>query len=420
MPKCSSCNKVFKDQQVLDNYRRIYLNDSDEDIPLFSYKISQNLVEITSQVLNNQNISKKENMSEKAETNNKRKCFKYNLDNRQERAIFNEDESIKVQNLGAPFSTFTSNMKIYNEFTKREDIGSFNYSDSQSNASNEEYYSDSQSNAFNEKSDLLDISEVDTNEYIKYNDLLSDKPKDPEDIFQKFPSKEYAEFMNIITQFHVQDTLANVFIKFFNKYSNRNNHPLSSISKASLEYALEFRTVLNGIYQILLNNSITEEFVIEYKMSTDKAFAAMLQSLRLLSNTRVHLYINSNLKWFYPYLALVILDWPETCSMCAIYGSPNCSYLELYKYQLKFTIELLKLHYGNRQIKILKEQNWTLQNIENEPVFIEIFDFTYLNNNYKVVIHASSNYYSQGAFSDICIEMDKSEENDYLTDDGLC
>ncbi|RIB20125.1 hypothetical protein C2G38_2180083 [Gigaspora rosea] len=65
-------------------------------------------------------------------------------------------------------------------------------------------------------------------------------------------------------------------------------------------------------------------------------------------------------------------------------------------------------------------ENWTLQNIENETVFIETFDFAYLNNDYKVVIHASSNYYGQGAFSNVCVEMDKSEENDYLTDDGLC
>ncbi|KAF0496500.1 zn-finger domain-containing protein [Gigaspora margarita] len=121
-------------------------------------------------------------------------------------------------------------MEIYNEFTEREDIGSFNYSDSQSNASNEEYY----------------------------------------------------------------NTLTNVFIKFFNKYSNCNNYPLLSISKAGrtfienlnfpnfgwkkevifeyegLEYDLEFRTVLDRIHQTLLNNSITEEFVIKYKMSTDK------------------------------------------------------------------------------------------------------------------------------------------------------
>ncbi|CAG8831657.1 3854_t:CDS:2, partial [Gigaspora margarita] len=127
--------------------------------------------------------------------------------------------------------------------------------------------------ASNEESDLSDISKVDTNECIEYNDLLSDKPKDFENIFQEFLSKEYAEFMNIIMQFYVQDTFANAFIKFFNKYSNHNDCPLLSTSKAGLEYALEFKTVLDGIHQILLNNSITEEFVIEYKMSTDKVFS---------------------------------------------------------------------------------------------------------------------------------------------------
>ncbi|RIB05293.1 hypothetical protein C2G38_2047707 [Gigaspora rosea] len=200
-------------------------------------------------------------MSEKAKTNNKRNRFEYNLDNRQERAIFNEDESIEVQNLGVPFSTFTKRI-----------FESFNYSDSQSDVSNEEYYSDSQSDASNKESDLSDISEVKTNECIEYNDLLSAKPKDSEDIFQEFPSKEYAEFMNIIMRFHVQDTLANAFIKFFNRYSNRNDCPLPSTSKAGrtfienlnlpnfgwrkevifeyedLEYALEFRTVLDKIH----------------------------------------------------------------------------------------------------------------------------------------------------------------------------
>ncbi|CAG8702576.1 17944_t:CDS:2, partial [Gigaspora rosea] len=75
----------------------------------------------------------------------KEKRFEHNLDNRQGRAIFNEDESIEVQNLGVPFSTFTSNIEIYNKFTERKNIKSFNYSDSQSDVSNEEYYSDSQS-----------------------------------------------------------------------------------------------------------------------------------------------------------------------------------------------------------------------------------------------------------------------------------
>ncbi|CAG8821491.1 19003_t:CDS:1, partial [Racocetra fulgida] len=52
-------------------------------------------------------------------------------------------------------------------------------------------------------------------------------------------------------------------------------------------------------------------------------------------------------------------------------------------------------------------------------ILIEVFDFAYLGNNDRVIIHAS-NYYNQAAFSDVCIEMDELEQDDYLTDNGLC
>ena len=63
-------------------------------------------------------------------------------------------------------------------------------------------------------------------------------------------------------------------------------------------------------------------------------------------------------------------------------------------------------------------EEWPLQDIENETIQIEVFEFAYLNNDHRVVIRASPNYYGQAAFSDICIEMDESE-NYYLTDNGL-
>ena len=51
----------------------------------------------------------------------------------------------------------------------------------------------------------------------------------------------------------------------------------------------------------------------------------------------------------------------------------------------------------------------------------EQLEFAYLNNhNNKVIIRASPNYYGQKAFSDICIKMDESNQENYLTDDGLC
>ncbi|CAG8836726.1 10870_t:CDS:1, partial [Cetraspora pellucida] len=115
----------------------------------------------------------------------------------------------------------------------------------------------------------------------------------PEDIYQEFLSEEYAEFMHLITRFHVQDPLANAFIRFFNKYSNRDDHLLPSTLQSGwafiedlnlpnfgwrketifkyegLEYMLEFRTVLDGIHQLLINKSITEEFIFKYKSSFD-------------------------------------------------------------------------------------------------------------------------------------------------------
>ncbi|GBC00358.1 hypothetical protein RclHR1_38260001, partial [Rhizophagus clarus] len=80
-------------------------------------------------------------------------------------------------------------------------------------------------------SNLSYETNVDINEYNEYDALYSGMLDGPKDIYQEFLSKEYAEFMHIITKFHVQDFLANVFIKFFNKYSNCKDKPLLSISQ---------------------------------------------------------------------------------------------------------------------------------------------------------------------------------------------
>ncbi|CAG8658033.1 1940_t:CDS:2, partial [Scutellospora calospora] len=65
-------------------------------------------------------------------------------------------------------------------------------------------------------------------------------------------------------------------------------------------------------------------------------------------------------------------------------------------------------------------ENWSVEDIESETVLIETFEFAYLDNDYGVIIRASSDYYGQVAFSDISVEMDESEQNDYLTDNSLC
>uniref|UniRef100_U9TB19 Uncharacterized protein n=1 Tax=Rhizophagus irregularis (strain DAOM 181602 / DAOM 197198 / MUCL 43194) TaxID=747089 RepID=U9TB19_RHIID len=53
-------------------------------------------------------------------------------------------------------------------------------------------------------------------------------------------------------------------------------------------------------------------------------------------------------------------------------------------------------------------EEWTFQEIENETIQIDIFEYTYLlDNNNKIIIY-------------VCIEMDEAEQGDYLTNDGLC
>ncbi|CAB4391951.1 unnamed protein product [Rhizophagus irregularis] len=231
MPKCSSCNRVFKDRQALGNHIKTHLNNSDDDLSLSIQpiqRISQNTVKPTKQV---QNVNKRI----------KEDCSKRDLN-----TIFYSDDS-----------------------------------DSQG--------SDEESMA----SELSYTTEVDANEYDEYNALFNEIRHDPEDIYQEFPSEEYAEFMNIVIRFHVQDSLANAFIRFFNKYSNRNNRPLPSTSQSGRqffenlqlpnfdwrkkkifeyngkEYEFEYRSVLDGIHQILMNKHITEEFIFKYKSSID-------------------------------------------------------------------------------------------------------------------------------------------------------
>src|SRR5439155_15196173 len=101
-----------------------------------------------------------------------------------------------------------------------------------------------------------------------------------------------AEFMHMMTKFNVQNPLANSFIQFFNKYSNRDDNPLPSTlqfgrefmenlqlpnfgwRKESIlkykekEYNFEYRTVLDGIHQILMNKDIMKEFIFKHKLST--------------------------------------------------------------------------------------------------------------------------------------------------------
>ncbi|CAG8641417.1 11183_t:CDS:2, partial [Cetraspora pellucida] len=95
--------------------------------------------------------------------------------------------SIEQQNLSISSFNCISDIQNFESIEEQDDVGFFDHSD----------HSDSQSNTSDKQSDLSDITNVDISEYAEYDDLHAGKPKEPEDIYQEFPSEEYAEFMHI-------------------------------------------------------------------------------------------------------------------------------------------------------------------------------------------------------------------------------
>jgi hypothetical protein len=264
MPTCTYCNKVFKDRQALGNHIRTHLDDSDEDIPLTNQSFHDTSIQI-----HNPNIFTEEtNVTIHVERNIH--VERRSNDNQQEEITFDADGDAQNINISSSAESQSDDEEVAN-FSDNESMTE------SSDASDEDSVT----------SDLSHITNVDANEYTEYDALFSEISDDPENIQQEFPSEEYAEFMHMITQFRVQDSLANAFIKFFNKYSNRNDKPLPSTSQAGrifvenlqvpsldwrkeiifeykgIEYNFEYRTVLDGIRQILMNRDITKDFIFE-------------------------------------------------------------------------------------------------------------------------------------------------------------
>src|SRR5687767_7298917 len=81
--------------------------------------------------------------------------------------------------------------------------------------------------------------------------------------------------------------------------------------------------ILLGYIPSLEYHSTSEKQSAQYRSAARELFhhalATILRPLRVLSHTGIYLYVNRNLKWFYPFLALIISDWPEACAMGAIY-----------------------------------------------------------------------------------------------------
>jgi hypothetical protein len=271
MPTCSYCNKNFKDRQALGNHIRKHQYDSDDDLPSQNQPVYQD--PINSIDTATQNLCNSTNKKIKVD-------YKMNIE---ENLINDQENSSIVRSVVSDIES-TKESLIFDEDFVASDEESF-----ASTSDEELVVSDDESVA----SDLSYRTDVNVEEYVEYDAIFNEIPSDFSDIFQEFPSEEYAEFMYMITRFRVQDPLANAIIRFFNKYSKRNDKPLPSTSQAGRvfmenlqlpnfgwrketifeykgkEYNFEYRTVLDGIQQILINKTMTEDFIFEYKSSIE-------------------------------------------------------------------------------------------------------------------------------------------------------
>ncbi|CAB4444477.1 unnamed protein product [Rhizophagus irregularis] len=271
MPTCSYCNKNFKDHQALGNHIRKHQYDSDDDLPSQNQPVYQdpiNLIDTTTQNL--------------CDSTNKKIKVDYKM-NVEENVINDQGSSSIVRSLVSDIESTKESLIFDEDFAVSDEERFVSTSDE------ELIVSDNESVA----SDLSYRTDVNVEEYVEYDAMFNEIPSDFSDIFQEFPSEEYAEFMYMVTRFRVQDPLANAIIRFFNKYSKRNNKPLPSTFQArrvfmenlqlpnfgwrketifeykEKEYNFEYRTVLDGIQQILINKTMTEDFIFEYKLSIE-------------------------------------------------------------------------------------------------------------------------------------------------------
>ncbi|CAG8790402.1 12225_t:CDS:1, partial [Cetraspora pellucida] len=98
------------------------------------------------------------------------------------------------------------------------------------------------------------------------------------------------------------------------------NIPLARRNKVDAKILLGYIPSLNYCSE---SKKKSASFRLAARRLFHRALSAMLRLLRCLSYNGVHLYVNGGLKWFFPYLAVIISDWPEAYAMCATYESSN-------------------------------------------------------------------------------------------------
>jgi len=210
MLTCSYCNKNFKDRQALGNHIRKHQYDSDNDLPSQNQLVYQdpiNLIDTTTQ-----NLCDSTNKKIKVD-------YKINV----EENLINDQRSLSiVRSLVSDIESTKESLIFDENFAASDEERFISTSDEELIVSDDEPVA----------SDLSYRIDINVEKYVEYDAMFNEIPSDFSDIFQEFPSEEYAEFMYMVTRFCVQDPLANAIIRFFNKYSKRNDKPLPSISQA--------------------------------------------------------------------------------------------------------------------------------------------------------------------------------------------
>jgi hypothetical protein len=211
MPKCS---KIFKDRQALGNHIKTHLDDSDDDVPnqsnptdtttrdLPNKKIKlDHCIDLTNDPevqhldIHMTGISNFSPSNEKSAASNmeeSKEVFDKEVDDEE----VDDDESDEEE--------FDEEEFDDDEFDDDEFDDEFLASDAESVVAPDEASESPESDEESVTSNLSYTTNVDANECIEYDALHNQIPRDAENIHQEFPSEEYAEFMYMITQFHIE------------------------------------------------------------------------------------------------------------------------------------------------------------------------------------------------------------------------
>jgi hypothetical protein len=160
--------------------------------------------------------------------------------------------------------------------------------------SDEEYAADtsliSQLNFPNKQYEEVSFNpdEITSEEMIPRDTMSPEEHDKTDEKSEDFPNEVYADFMNLITKYNVNNKTADAFIKFFNKYSNLSQSPLPKNIKAGRkymdkmdilhlshekhslfvdneEYFIYYRPILECIKNLLFNPEIVQHFVYYYQ-----------------------------------------------------------------------------------------------------------------------------------------------------------